>query len=430
MTLGSFVEWMLVIVSIALLVMAIMTLVWMLHAWSDQENYRESVLESKEPQSWQFISLLLPARHEELVLGETVSRIMAIDYPNFELILIIGHDDVDTMAMAQGFAKQWPSRLKVVTDYSWPKSKPSALNSGLQYCRGSIIGVVDAEDHVAPRILHEVAKGFIDPEVAVVQGSVQLINHRSKWFSLRNCMEYYLWYRSRLLWQVKTGFIPLGGNTVFFRLDALEKAGGWDGECLTEDCDLGIRLGVAGATVKVLFSPEIATLEETPLDLKGFIKQRTRWNQGFLQVAKKAEWKSLPRRSQRIMAAYTLFTPVYQAVTFFGYGLMVLGFLQLRMGENRALVLFAPLLANVLVAALELTVLSEFKRDFKLKITFRDYAWLILSTVPFQFLLSWSALRAVVRELRGVHSWEKTAHAGLHRSPVQAGLSQQVALDG
>lgn len=412
---GSAIAWLLDLLSVALLGMALTTLFWMLHAWSDQDGYRSSVLESEETDSWEFVSLLLPARHEESVLADTVSRIMGFDYPNFELVVVVGHDDEDTMTLAQDLASLWPSSLKVVTDYSWPKSKPRALNTGLKHCSGTVVGVIDAEDDVAPQLLYEVAKCFIDPDISVVQGSVQLVNHRSKWFSLRNCLEYYLWYRSRLIWQVRTGFVPLGGNTVFFRRDAIESSGGWDGDCLTEDCDLGIRMGVAGAQVKVLFSPEITTLEETPLDIRGFIKQRTRWSQGFIQVARKGDWRELPRLGQRLMAAYTLLTPIYQATSFLGYGLLVLGLLQLRMGENRALVLFAPLLALLIITALEAVALSELGREFGMEFTLDDYVWLVLSTVPYMLLLSWAAMRAVTREVRGLRGWEKTAHAGLHR---------------
>jgi len=77
------------------------------------------------------------------------------------------------------------------------------------------------------------------------------MNHRSSWFSARNALEYYFWFKSRLHLHSRIGFIPLGGNTVFVRRPLLEAAGGWDNDCLAEDCDLGARLSARGQTLFV-----------------------------------------------------------------------------------------------------------------------------------------------------------------------------------
>ena len=123
---------------------------------------------------------------------------------------------------------------------------------------------------------------------------MQLVNFHSSWYSLHNCLEYFFWFRSRLHLHAQKGFIPLGGNTVFVRADRLRAAGGWDPNCLAEDCDLGVRLSTVGAKVVVAYDAVMVTREETPDSLNGLYRQRTRWNQGFLQVYRKGYWKQLP----------------------------------------------------------------------------------------------------------------------------------------
>ena len=97
-----------------------------------------------------------------------------------------------------------------------PKNKPKALNTALPYCSGDDRRVFDAEDQVHPALL-----AHVDPRSAgradVVQGGVQLINFQSSWYTLRNCLEYFFWFRSRLHLHAERRFIPLGGNTVFVR---------------------------------------------------------------------------------------------------------------------------------------------------------------------------------------------------------------------
>jgi glycosyltransferase XagB len=92
--------------------------------------------------------------------------------------------------------------------------------------------VFDAEDEVHPELLRHVDARFAIPAADVVQGGVQLMNYRSSWYALRNVLEYYFWFLSRLHFHAQQRFIPLGGNTVFIRTDRLRQVGGWDPECL------------------------------------------------------------------------------------------------------------------------------------------------------------------------------------------------------
>ncbi len=108
-----------------------------------------------------------------------------------------------------------------MVDHHERKNKPRALNTALRVARGDVIGVFDAEDEVHHDLLRHVDHAMRSTGAHVIQGGVQLINFQSSWFSLRNCLEYYFWFRSRLHLQAEKGFIPLGGNTVFVRTDVL-----------------------------------------------------------------------------------------------------------------------------------------------------------------------------------------------------------------
>lgn len=115
-------------------------------------------------------------------------------------------------------------------------------------------------------------------------------------------------------YHASVGMVPLGGNTVFIQRDLLEQLGGWDERCLTEDADIGIRLSAQGVPVRVVYDDMYVTREETPPTVEQFVRQRTRWNQGFLQVLKKGDWLRLPNWRQRLLALYTLAFPLIQAL--------------------------------------------------------------------------------------------------------------------
>jgi len=76
----------------------------------------------------------------------------------------------------------------------------------------------------------------------------------------------------------------------------------------------------------------------------------------------------------------------------------------------------------VLTLVAETVGLGDLKRMYAVKVRFRDYVRLLLGTLPYQVFLAAAAVRAVIRESRGIHAWEKTEHLNAHRatmSPAQ-----------
>jgi glycosyltransferase XagB len=409
------------LVSLLLTAIAGTTLWWMLHAWRTPQTLAATGFSGAAAVPRLSFSLIVPARHEQAVLGATLSRLAALDYPAYEVMVVVGDDDPETSAVAQRAAGRHPERIRVVLDTSRPKNKPKALNAALPACRGDVVGVFDAEDEVHPQLLRHVDARFEESGADVVQGGVQLMNYHSNWYSVRNVLEYYFWFRSRLHFHAAQRFIPLGGNTVFVRTDLLRQAGGWDPDCLAEDCELGVRLSSDGAKVAVAYDPELVTREETPSTLRALLKQRTRWNQGFLQVLRKGEWRRLPTTRQRLLARYTLAMPFLQA--FIGL-LIPMAFATTVLAQVpvlAALITFIPLVPVLAVLVMEAVALGELCRNYGSRARLRDYLRLVLGTLPYHALLGLAAMRAVLRELSGNRSWEKTAHVGAHRAePVTA----------
>lgn len=413
---------------LALFVIAVTTLAWMLDSWRTPWAVGQMPFPVPDEPQLSF-SLIVPARHEEAVLADTVGRLLRQDHPALQVVLVVGDDDPGTAAVAHGLAAR-DSRVLVVVDDSVPKNKPKALNRALPHCTGQVVGVFDAEDEVALELLKHVDACFRQTGAHVVQGGVQLMNYRSSWWALRNCLEYFFWFASRLHFHARNGFIPLGGNTVFVRTDLLRLVGGWDVDCLAEDCELGIRLSVAGARVAVSYSPALATREETPPTLKGLLKQRTRWNQGYLQVLRKGEWRRLPTRSKRMTARYLLAMPFAQAFAGLLVPISFVTMIALEAPPQFVLITLLPLAPTIATMVIELIGLSEFDRMFDLDTRWRDYGKLVIGTGVYQLVLAIAAIRATVRESRGERGWEKTEHVGAHRPLAELDMAAPDDLSG
>jgi cellulose synthase/poly-beta-1,6-N-acetylglucosamine synthase-like glycosyltransferase len=404
----------LVLMSMMLAGLAGVTLWWMLHAWRTPADLRGTEFDRAPDEPALSFSLIVPARHEQAVLAATLAKLRCMAHPNFEILVVVGHDDPETEQVARGAEARSGGAVRVLVDDSVPKNKPKALNLALDHCRGDVVGVFDAEDDVDARLLRVVDSAFRRQNAHVVQGGVQLIDFRSSWYSMRNCLEYFFWFRSRLHLHARHGFIPLGGNTVFVRADLLRAVGGWDADCLAEDCELGVRLSALGAKVAVAYDPHLVTREETPHRIRDLVKQRTRWNQGFLQVLHKGLWRQLPTRRQRLLARFTLSQPFLQAFAGVAIPVSFALVLFVRVPVALALFTFLPAIPTVAMAAFEAVGLREFCRVYYIRARCTDYLVLIVGAPFYQVLLGIAAVRAVVREVRGQRGWEKTAHNGAH----------------
>jgi cellulose synthase/poly-beta-1,6-N-acetylglucosamine synthase-like glycosyltransferase len=410
-----------VALSVMLTIQSAYTLYIMLYTW-DRLDAREGGLAPSEflPPRLSF-TVMLPARHEEDVIQSTIEKVARANYPPnlIEIAVICSADDTGTIGEAQQKIEQLRAEglanARVVVFDDKPINKPHGLNVGLRGTSHEVVTIFDAEDDIHPDIFQVVNTVMQQRSIRVVQCGVQLMNYDTNWYSTLNVLEYFFWFKSRLHYHARCGTIPLGGNTVFFARPVLEGVGGWDEQNLTEDADIGMRISCKGERVCVVYDDHYVTREETPPNLSHFIKQRTRWSQGFLQTLKKGDWLRLPTWEQRLLALYTLGFPCAQAVLGL-YVLVSAGMMfWLKTQVLVAIVLTLPfylLIAHFLMA---LVGLYEFTEAHGLKPSWKTPLVMALTYLPYQWVLSYAAVRATVREIKGVNNWEKTKHVGAHR---------------
>ena len=228
------------------------------------------------------ISVMVPLFRENDIAARLIERLGRLTYPRELLDVILVAEQSDTITRDALARTQLPRWMRVVSVPDGPiKTKPRALNYALSFCRGSVIGVWDAEDAPEPDQLHIVARHFAQApaEVACLQGILDYYNPRTNWLSRCFTIEYATWFRMFLPGLARLGFVvPLGGTTLFFRRDALEKLGGWDAHNVTEDADLGVRLARHGYRTELI--PAV-TYEEANCRAIPWVKQRSRWLKGY-----------------------------------------------------------------------------------------------------------------------------------------------------
>lgn len=369
------------------------------------------------------ISVLIPLYGEAGIAARLIKRLARIDYPadRLDILILTEADDAPTRAALATLSL--PKGIRVL---SVPKgrvrTKPRALNFGLEFCRGRIVGIWDAEDAPAPDQLRKVAAAFdaAPPDLACLQGALDFYNPSKNWIAHCFTMEYALWFRLFLPGLERLGLpMPLGGTTLFLRRDAIEAAGGWDAHNVTEDADLGLRLARMGLHTAILDS---TTMEEANCRIRPWIKQRARWSKGYLMTwlvhmrAPRALWRDLgPRRFLAVQAL--LLGSVLHGVT--DPLILLLWLHSLPLGSPDWLPVQLPMPLVILMVAIRVAdyafILLAMRRT-----RHPGPGWRLLYLKPYGLLSTIAAIKAIGEApLRPFH-WDKTRHGDFHDDETEA----------
>ncbi|WP_051549171.1 glycosyltransferase [Nocardioides sp. URHA0032] len=230
-------------------------------------------------------TILVPLYKEAAIVPRLVRDINALDYPRtrLDVKLLCEEDDQETVAKIRAMELPPHFHLVVVPD-SQPKTKPKACNYGLQLATGSYCVIFDAEDRPDPDQLKKavIAFGRVADNVVCVQAKLNHFNQDQNlltaWFANEYSMHFELILPAM---GAAESPIPLGGTSNHFVTSKLRELGAWDPFNVTEDADLGIRLHREGYRTAMIDS---TTLEEANSQVPNWIRQRSRWNKGYIQT--------------------------------------------------------------------------------------------------------------------------------------------------
>ncbi len=230
-------------------------------------------------------SVLVPLFRETAVLGQLLGALSRLSYPRdrLDIKLILEESDI---AMQRAVAQlRLPEHIEVVVvPCGSPQTKPRALNYALQFARGELLTIFDAEDIPEPLQLRLAAETFalLSPDVACLQAELTFYNANENWLARQFTVEYATLFG--LLLPALASYrlpLPLGGTSNHFRTRLLRRAGAWDAFNVTEDADLGLRLARLGFAAATL---DATTYEEASIGLGNWLRQRSRWLKGFMQT--------------------------------------------------------------------------------------------------------------------------------------------------
>jgi cellulose synthase/poly-beta-1,6-N-acetylglucosamine synthase-like glycosyltransferase len=271
---------------------------------------------------WPKVTVQLPIYNERYVIERLIEAVAQFDYPRELLEIQVLDDSTDeTREVAANCVDRY-QELGVSIFYIHRENregyKAGALQGGLKSATGEFVAIFDADFIPPADFLRRTVPYFTDPKLAMVQTRWSYINRNYSALTEVEAIlldghfaiEHSSRFRSNL-------FFNFNGTAGIWRRVAIQDAGGWQHDTLTEDTDLSYRAQMRGW--QFLYLPEVDCPSELPVEMNAFKSQQARWAKGLMQTAKKI----LPRLLRADVPLAVKAEAVFHLTANISYPLMV-----------------------------------------------------------------------------------------------------------
>jgi cellulose synthase/poly-beta-1,6-N-acetylglucosamine synthase-like glycosyltransferase len=236
------------------------------------------------------VTVQLPIFNEQFVVERLLDAICRLDYPLEKLDIQVLDDSTDeTVAVARGLVNHYAAKGFPISYHHRSNRegfKAGALTEGLKTAKGEFVTIFDA-DFVPPEdFLLRTIHHFTDPKIGMVQTRWTHINRNYSFLTEVEAIlldgHFVLEHSGRARSNV---FFNFNGTAGVWRRSAIEDAGGWQHDTLTEDTDLSYRAQLKGW--KFIYLQDVECPAELPVEMTAFKTQQARWAKGLIQTSRK-----------------------------------------------------------------------------------------------------------------------------------------------
>lgn len=369
-----------------------------------------------------YISIIIPAHNEEKTVLRTVRSLIRNTYPRYKRQLVVVDDGSTdrTYEIIKKYRDRYRVRnLTIVRQKNGGKA--AALNNGIKkYATGEFVMCLDSDSYLDRNGLRNVASYFLDPKVVAVSANVKIIPSGT-FLNLVQQMEYLICYQMKRAQTVFNIEYIIGGIGSAFRKSALEKVGYYDGNTVTEDIDLTMKLLQLGNNnVRVIYGANVIAFTESVLNVVDLAKQRFRWKWGRSQTFLK-NTNMFFNRDKRFTKGFSfLYLPyaIFSDLTFLFEPVLVFYIFYIILRYSDIFTLIASLL--VISIYMSLNIFLENTLDKKEKIKFillspiMYFSFFILSFVEYFALLKSIVNLPKLKQsiLKSGYNWDHVSRLG------------------
>ena len=255
--------------------------------------WRRGVSKGHEPQpipdaELPHVTVQLPVYNELYVSKRIIDAVANFDYPADRLQIQVLDDSTDetSLIVASAVAEAAARGLNIVHRRRDDRIgyKAGALAEGTAEATGEFIAIFDADFVPQPNFLRRSIPHFDSDDIAFVQARWGHVNRDYSWLTRLQALAIDGHFLVEQAGRGLAGYwFNFNGTAGVWRASAIEDAGGWKADTLTEDLDLSYRAHLKGWRAK--FLEDLVVPAEVPAQLTGFRRQQHRWARGSLECA-------------------------------------------------------------------------------------------------------------------------------------------------
>ena len=318
---------------------------------------------------WPTVTIQIPLFNERTSAEGVIRAAAAQAYPRDRFDIQVLDDSTDEtsdiVARVSHEVRASGVRIEHVRRDERTGYKAGALAEGLERSSSEFVAVFDAD--FAPRdgFLGEVmreAEPFRDPRVAFAQARWAWgADRRRGW--LRPVLALLLdrHFRVQKPLRAHVGNVTtFNGSGGIWRRAAIDDAGGWTSDTLTEDLDLSYRCALAGWEGRYLHDVEVEN--QLPADMRAFKLQQRRWSKGTAQCFRKLMGRVMGSGSMRerweeafLLAGYAIHPLLFLSLVLWPWAVLLV--------ERRTFWMLQGLMALGMIAAAASLLLTARERD-------------------------------------------------------------------
>ena len=409
------------------------------------------------------IAVLAPAYNESATCRESVRAMLALRYPNHEVIIINDGSKDDTLAIlieefhlyrsgrtADGTLTSKPIRaiyesrdpIRLVVIDKENGGKADSLNAGINVARADLVCAVDSDSLIEEDALLYVAQPFLEDETTIAAGGIirvvndcrveggRVVDVRAPRTAipLFQAVEYLrAFLGGRVAFSFLNSLLIISGAFGLFRRSAVVAAGGYRTDTVGEDMELVVRLHRSWRAMKkkyrIVFVPEPVCWTEVPETLRVLRRQRNRWQRGTVDsIAMHRSLLLNPRHGMLGLFTFpyfVLFEMVGPAVELLGYFMTLAGLTFYLIDPSVALLFLTVSIGFGIVLSMSAVVLEELtQRRYPAP---KDVALLFVAAVVenlgFRQLLTVWRTRGLIDGIKRKQGWGAMERRGFGTRP-------------
>jgi exo-beta-1,3-glucanase (GH17 family)/glycosyltransferase involved in cell wall biosynthesis len=368
------------------------------------------------------VSIHVPAYFEPPeMLKATLDAVSRLDYPNFECVVIINNTpDPEFWQPIQDHCRALGERFKFINVEKVKGFKAGALRIAMDRTAADaeIIGIIDADYVVQPDWLKDLVPVFADPRVGLVQAPQ---DHRDGDRSLMHYMmngEYAGFFDIGMVQRNEQNAIIVHGTMCLIRRAAMDMAGGWAGDTICEDTDLGLAIIEHGWLTH--YTNHRYGHGLLPDTYEAFKKQRHRWAYGGFQIVKKHWRRFLPgasRLSRNQKREFSLGWLNWLGAESLGVLVAILNLIWVPIVAFADIAIPDKILTLPIIAAFVVSLL-HFVAMYRLRVPIKTGQ--MLGAMVAAMSVQWTVSRAVANGLIKDHlPFARTSKGGLSRMSIE-----------